>query len=278
MEVAQLDALDTALEDPAVVEASKPFVGQWNVLVSTTNWEKGRIIHEWRTALMATGVPASAYADEAWARQVGTVTGQHVGRLRRVFQRFGESHAKFSGLYWSHFQASLEWDDAEMWLEGAVQNDWTVAQMREKRWDTLGQLDLVGSASETLAEVDEDAETGQRERPDAGQRPRTAGEPAVAAPTKRGKKDTGKPQETKLRDDGAHIYSGDRPGEAISFVRPFENLGDLPEDVTDAFEAYKLVIVRHKSVGWRLVSLDDMLASLDALKELARAPSADERL
>ena len=29
------------------------FVGQWNRLVSTTNWEKGRIICQWRDALCA---------------------------------------------------------------------------------------------------------------------------------------------------------------------------------------------------------------------------------
>ena len=30
--------------------ASDSFVGRWNTLVSTTNWEKGRIIQQWREA------------------------------------------------------------------------------------------------------------------------------------------------------------------------------------------------------------------------------------
>ena len=36
------------MESLPVDEASQPFVGRWNALVSTTNWEKGRIIGDWR--------------------------------------------------------------------------------------------------------------------------------------------------------------------------------------------------------------------------------------
>ena len=113
-------------------------VGQWNQLESTTNWEKGRIICDWREALMIQGAAVTEYSDEAWAQLVGGVTSQHVGRLRRVYQRFGETQIQYPGLYWSHFQATLDWDDAPMWLEGAIQNEWSVSQMRGKRWETLG--------------------------------------------------------------------------------------------------------------------------------------------
>ena len=112
-------------------EASQPFEGRWSRLISTTNWEKGQIVFEWRTALKDQEAPASEYADDAWARRVGGVTGQHVGRLRRVFERFGESNAQYDGLYWSHFQAALDWDDAEMWLEGCLL--YTSPSPRDKR-------------------------------------------------------------------------------------------------------------------------------------------------
>ena len=100
------------LED-SLVTASQPYVGQWNRLVSTTNWQKGRIIGAWRVSLAVQGLAVNEYSDEAWARLVGGVTGQHVGRLRRVFVRFGESHEQYAGLFWSHFQAALDWTDAE---------------------------------------------------------------------------------------------------------------------------------------------------------------------
>ena len=120
------------------VEASAQYVGRWNRLVSTTNWEKGRIIHQWREALRQAGAPAASYTDDAWSRQVSHVTPQHVGRLRRVFERFGQVYEQYEGLYWSHFQAACEWPDAEMYLQGAVENNWSISQMRDQRWEAMG--------------------------------------------------------------------------------------------------------------------------------------------
>ena len=119
-------------------ESSTPFVGQWRRLVSTTNWEKGRINAAWRSALEAQGARPTEYSDEAWAQLVGGVTAQHVGRLRRVHQRFGAVAEEYQGVYWSHVHAALDWDDAEMWLEGALPNGWSVSQMRARRWEVTG--------------------------------------------------------------------------------------------------------------------------------------------
>ena len=63
--------------------------------------------------------------------------------------------------------------------------------------------------------------------------------------------------------------------DAVPLVRPFANLAELPEDLADAFEAFKLAILRHKAEGWRQVSLDDVTGALNSLKELAWAPSVD---
>jgi len=80
-----------------LVTASQPFMGRWNRLVSTTNWEKGRIIGQWRESLISQGLPQFEYSDEAWSQLVGGVSGQHVGRLRRVYQRFGHVQEQFPG-------------------------------------------------------------------------------------------------------------------------------------------------------------------------------------
>jgi len=125
-------------DGPAVEKASQRYAGRWNRLVSSTNWEKGRIIVAWRKVLLAAGAAAGSYTDEAWSRRVGGVTAQHVGRLRRVYERFGEVRKQYARLYWSHFQAAVDWPDAEMWLEGAVQNRWSVSRMRHQRWEALG--------------------------------------------------------------------------------------------------------------------------------------------
>ena len=66
------DLLDTEL----MKTTSAPFVGAWQALVSQTNWEKGKIILDWREALVAAGAPVKEYSDEAWATLVQhSVTG-----------------------------------------------------------------------------------------------------------------------------------------------------------------------------------------------------------
>lgn len=267
----------------AVDEASRTYIGRWNRLVSTTNWEKGRIIQEWRAALQSAGAPATESSDEAWSRLVGGVTGQHVGRLRRVYERFGAVHEEYEGLYWSHFQAALDWDDAEMWLEGSLQNTWSVSQMRRQRWEALGAVQGQEPRDQDLLSVDLDEDF-----------PQDAAEPAKVA-----------------RDGAAHVLSDDgaylaearspagpdfgdeldvpgpaRESDAVNSsdtrlpssseptLRPFENLPQLPADLAECFESFQLAILRHKASGWQEISREDLIASLDALKSLALAPSS----
>jgi hypothetical protein len=264
--------------NPSVDVASQPYIGRWHHLISTTNWEKGRIIAEWRTALIEANSAAAEYADEAWARRVGGVTGQHVGRLRRVYQRFGLAQADYAGIYWSHFQAALDWDDAELWLEGAVQSAWSVSEMRRKRWESMGSLAADRPRDEDIvaAETDEDADPNL-DRDAASQRSSGQAAESPSRPLPEGP-DFG--DETaavagEREQDGASIFAADPPGEAVPFVRPFENLAELPEDLAEAFEAFKLALLRHKTDHWRQISCEDVLASLDALKELALAPSLE---
>ncbi len=277
---------DTQLLEGEVDETSLPYIGRWNRLVSTTNWEKGRIIYQWREALVAADVSAAECSDEAWARLVGGVTGQHVGRLRRVYQRFGQVYEGYKGLYWSHFQAALEWDDAEMWLEGAVQSGWSVSQMRRQRWETLGGTGEHGPSDDDVVtgELDEDFEPAVNQRPLAKSSDRDDDE-SRAGPAPEGpdfgdeppaEKKSGKSSRTADEEHGASIFADGDAEKTIKFVRPFENLAELPDDLAEAFEAFKLAILRHKSDAWQQISRDDVLASLDALKELALAPSADE--
>lgn len=143
-------------------EASREYVGQWSRLVSQTNWEKGRLISSWRESMIQSGVPNQLYSDEAWSRRVGNVTSQHVGRLRRVFERFGKVYEQYSGLFWSHFQAAIDWEDAEVWLEGASQQRWSVSGMRKQRWIAIGAPPELKPKDEEviLSELDEDVAAG----------------------------------------------------------------------------------------------------------------------
>jgi len=259
-------------------ETSAPFLGQWRRLVSTTNWEKGRIINEWRQVLVAAGSPASNYADDAWSQRVGGVTGQHVGRLRRVYERFDAQRAEFPSLYWSHFQAALDWEDAEMWLEGAYQSGWSVAEMRRKRAETLGAvageettdaaIDAIAGDSTNGEPLDEDAGDDEpSESPVSREFRSRAGESSGESDRRSSTTDT--------PDDFVPFDADESAGEPapVEPRRPFAHLAELPDDLGEPYEAFKVAIIRHKFADWKEVALDDVIAAIDALRELALAPA-----
>ena len=263
----------------AVLTKSEPFVGRWNRLVSTTNWEKGRIICQWRDSLIEEGAAPAEYADESWAQLVGGVSGQHVGRLRRVYQRFGTTQEKFAGLFWSHFQAALDWTDAEMWLEGAVQSSWSVARMRRQRWETLGRVeseqpretDVV--AEEAEGDYEPAREGGQSRETITGTYAEVQG-PRAEGPDFGDEEEAARSPRSASGDDRAGDVEYSPP--PIELVQPFAALPELPDDVAEAFEAFKLALLRHKTEGWSQLSRDDALQVLEALRALILAPSSAE--
>jgi len=260
------------LEQAVIEETSAKYLGRWNRLVSTTNWEKGRIISQWRQALLQAGAPTPAYCDEAWSRCVGNVSPQHVGRLRRVHEQFGEAYSQYPGLYWSHFQAALDWHDAEMWLEGAVQNGWSVARMRAQRWEAMG-----GPPDEAPREEDLAAAERDEDAPCDEPIPGTIEESVRRVRDPDGEADAAgwdlEPAGTDAAVPAGAIEGAGAVPAALGPPRPFENLPELPQDLADAFETFKLAILHHKLAGWREVSRGDVIAALEALKQLALTPT-----
>ncbi len=284
------------LEAPASTSAQ--FAGRWHRLVSNTNWEKGRIILAWRTALQDEGATAAHWSDETWSTLVGGITPQHVGRLRRVFERFGSVYTTYPGLYWSHFCAALDWPDAEMWLEGAVQNGWSVSAMRAQRWQARGGLQHERPREEEVVAVEplEDAATAAQHAdetsrailearpqseapagPDLSQGPDFGEEPSVPAVSATeslvdGPVVTG-PVVGGPEGDGPEVGGPEVGGAGDVSRRPFAHLGELPADLQEALDVMRVAILRHKAAQWRDVSLPTVLDVLDALKVLASAPA-----
>jgi hypothetical protein len=277
-------AVDFSVESqehsPFIDQLSEPMVGKWNVLVSQTTWEKGALILRWRNELIAANVPGTAYADDAWAKRVGNVSAQHVGRLRRVAERFGEKNKNYAGLYWSHFYAALDWDDAEMWLEGAVQNDWSVAQMRMQRWETLGgtaehqphEVDVI------VAELDEDAysrktmperiegrnvEIGAADALDNSSADSvTTANPAVK-PSKK-KEQTKKDKAKQIESNGDALRTGE-------LLMSLKGIANFPVALAESLELVKVAILNHKLAGWKAVSAEHVCRTLETLKMLTAA-------
>ncbi len=272
-ELVPTEVVTAAELDPHAQTVTDPFVGQWHTLISQTNWEKGKIISEWRSALIDADAVSSSFSDETWAKQVGAVTSQHVGRLRRVFERFGTTSTSFPGLYWSHFLAAIDWDDAELWLEGAMQSHWSISEMRRTRWEASGSDPKHSPKDEELitSEIDDDydaltAETEEESDREKRDRAESSG-PLAEGP------DFG--DEDYNPSIAGQSQPGDAPFESESFDaskepgNPFIGLPDLPPDVADAMEQFKLCIVRHRSSKWADVTQKQMLDVLEALKLFA---------
>jgi hypothetical protein len=259
-------------------EASAPFVGKWNRLVSRTNWEKGRIICAWREALVEAGAEAYQCSDEAWAARVGGISSQHVGRLRRVWQRFGATHENYDGLYWSHFLIAMDWEDAEMWLEGATQSGWSVSQMRGARWETLGAPDDLKPREEDIVAGEWDEDSPLKPVSEAlritGLEQTEAVD--VAEHDAVGSEEHDTPASTPSTEDrSGHQGVAPRPSAVAGPVRPFANVPELPEDLAEAFEQFKIAILAHRITGWQETSSEDVVAALEALKVLALAPAEE---
>jgi hypothetical protein len=256
--------------DPQSIAVSEPFVGQWNKLISQTNWEKGRIISEWRSALIESGAAAASFSDDAWSKRVGGVTSQHVGRLRRVFDRFGNSQSSYQGLYWTHFLAAIDWDDAELWLEGAVRSGWSISEMRKTRWESSGSDPKHAPRDEELitSESEEafDALTRQADDVESDR----SYEDGISTSKTYEDADFGDSDEGNLGSD-AGAKSAVQSAEAgqPAMKNPFADLPQLPPDVFDAMEQFKLSIIRHRATQWSDVSQKAMLDAIEALRQFA---------
>lgn len=270
-------AAEAVHSDPAKLDqTSEPYLGQWNRLISSTNWEKGRIISDWRSALMESGAGSSEYSDEAWARRAGGVTAPHVGRLRRVHDRFADTHETYAGLYWSHFLAALDWEDAPMWLEGAMRSGWSVSQMREQRWQTHGsQPDQKPNPSD-IAAVDMDEDIIEPAQGGGGGKYSDEEPQGVSAgPDYEGPDFGDDPSRDGLdsagaTDSGPADAEDSAPGELI---QPFRDLPELPEDLSEAVEMLKLAILRHKAEKWATVEAVDVVRYLVGLRMLVESPN-----
>jgi hypothetical protein len=271
-------ATDSSMEGEGHLNStSEPFVGRWNQLVSSTNWEKGRIIFDWRSRLQEADAPATEFSDEAWARRVGGVTAPHVGRLRRVFEKFGNDHESYPGLYWSHFLAAIDWDDAPLWLEGAVRSGWSISQMRDQRWEAMGgrEEDRPSPSEIVDADTDEDvvmpAQGGGNEGRYENEPGDVSAGPLPEGPDFGDTPDGGRdPQNAGINDDDIDNLDGPAAG---SLIQPFAGLPDLPTDMTEAMEMFKLAIIRHKASAWSEVAPETVVQALDALKSLVTSRS-----
>ncbi|MBR5757690.1 MAG: hypothetical protein IKX88_03730 [Thermoguttaceae bacterium] len=276
------DELVTPEKETLIDQIASEFVGFWNVLVSKTNWEKGKVIHSWRMKLIEAGTPRRVYSDDAIAQRIGNVTPQHVGRLRRVYERFGEREP-LPNLYWSHYQAALDWDDADAWLQQASDEKISVAQMRFARWEKTGAKPKLKPKDDDIvvAERDEDVNpyndsdadlTGVSTPIGPGRSDMfdsTVDDEEEKKPKK--KKDARSRQESELGEFAGDVEPWEGNAEPIRTPEVLDAIGkldELPVDLMEALESLKLAIISHKLAGWDDVKPIQIAAYLSEFKRL----------
>jgi len=258
-----------AWNDPQTQSLSHDYAGRWHRLVSTTNWEKGKIISLWRKALVDAGADPAQHRDEVWARGVGGLTPHHASRLRRVYERFGETQATYPGLFWTHFLVALDWEDAELWLEGASRTPWSVAEMKRARWEARGKLEseLPESTNEVAEESELDERAGMEESVSAEVDPQFKDRIGTTGPRNEGPDFGDWDQETEGAVEADEAIS-EMDSDSTAAISHFASISGLPEDVLEAAESLKLSLIRHRASGWSQMEKRDFQRLLDAFQKL----------
>jgi hypothetical protein len=56
--------------------------------------------------------------------------------------------------------------------------------------------------------------------------------------------------------------------DAAAPFQPFPQLAELPDDLAEAFESFKLAIVRHRLAGWQAIAPGEVVTALEWLRHL----------
>lgn len=265
-------------KEPLIDEIASEYVGFWNLLVSKTNWEKGKVIHSWREKLREAGLPRRVYSDDAISSRIGNVSPQHVGRLRRVYERFG-SEPTLPGLYWSHYQAALDWEDADEWLKKASDEKLSVAQTRVARWEKYGaKLESKPRDEDVVAaERDEDVNPYNDSNAEG-----LISEKETETTREDAEKDKGKkPKKQKKGENPLGEYAGDaEPWEGaentftdVEVLDAIKALEPLPDDIAELIESLKCAILARRVENWQDVTPILIAQYLSELKRLLVAES-----
>jgi hypothetical protein len=193
-----------------------------------------------------------------------------VSRLRRVYDRYGSTYETYEGLYWTHFLAALDWDDAPLWLEGASQEGWSIASMREKRWQATGAVESQRPSDSQIIEVDTDEDVVMPAQ--GGGRTKEYGDqPAAATGKTYENADFGDEEELASMAGGTGLATTANDDAAAPTVQPFAGLPELPDDLSDAIELLKLAVLRHKTAGWEETNPQTIQKYLDAVAVMMAA-------
>lgn len=135
--VSDIHRIDFATMTESVVsavtdETEEALVQTAQRAISQCRWIVGECASKW------TQRHARGRTDADFGALVG-LTGDQIYQRRRVWETFSDVREQFGALKWSHFYASLNWDDAADCLQWAEETQSTVAEMKAWRRALRGE-------------------------------------------------------------------------------------------------------------------------------------------
>ena len=131
------------MPESKVHESEEQLVSRAQEAVSQCRWVVGECAAKWTERY------ARGRTDADFASLIG-LTADQIYQRRRVWETFAGVRGEFTTLKWSHFYASLNWDDAADCLRWAEETRSTVAEMRAWRRAQRGE-DLTIDAADDEA-------------------------------------------------------------------------------------------------------------------------------
>ena len=163
-------ALET-IDDPAAESASGPYLGRWNRLVSTTNWEKGRIICQWRERSPPPARPRRARPTRPGAAAPATSRRNTAGGCAASGSASARSATAMPGCTGATFMRPWSGPTPRCGWKGPSRTIGRSPRWSTSRNSTLDALEGPGEAAAAMeipAEVwDDDAPLGSPQPPEA---------------------------------------------------------------------------------------------------------------
>ena len=240
------------IDDPVVESTSSEYLGRWNRLVSTTNWEKGHIICESRRG---PGRPPAPRRSHYIATRHGAAAWQrHAATRRPPAPRLAAVRAKIREAVYAAFLEPLPGRTG--YRRNAEECGWKRA-VRTTGWSNLPRCSkqrvssLVGGAGRTEPPAESPRHRSARRRRRHGRPPTAAGNFFFAGRSPRPGRRRRRcgPCRRRRLGRGGRLAGSDRRGRRPPGPGPFEGLPSLPADLRDACEAFKLAIIHHRSAG-----------------------------
>ena len=160
-----------------------------------------------------------------------------------------------------------------MWLEGAIRNEWSISQMRGKRWETLGTPPEERQAETDAEQLDVEFDPPGSSEPDNTQASKVSVDPTKLATVQPSFTEVSSPETLKTDSSSESSTKTSSPTtvQSSNRVKLPVDVEELPDDLAEAFESFKLAIIAHRREGWSETSPKVVVECLDALRELAEA-------